>query len=236
MGLVSDYLEQCRDRSRTGDLDPCMIIGNTFRSKFISYHEINRTLTEYSKSSNEEQKKILRQQLNKRSSELETIKSGYLLGEKIVLSVWNSGKLQSILIIDTVKLLLEELRKSYQAICALRQKINHQLGETLVVQFEPPVETDIRNNIMKMIGSSISTYLQDPSLILDTSEFRKVICDFAEILRCFEQEQYNQPDKKIVRYYLEKNFNMKNSQFKCANCGTLLLENIPYCLNCYERN
>lgn len=236
MGLISDYLEQCRDRSRAGYLDPCMIIGSNFRSKFSSCHEISSTLIAYSDCNNHEQKELLRQQLTEQSSELETIKSGYLLGEKVVLSVWNPGKLQSPLMVDTVKLLLAELRKSYQAICDLRQKINHQLGESIVVQFEPPFESDIRKNMMKMIGSSIVAYLQDSLVILDTSEFRKVICDFAEIIRCFEQEQYNQPDKKIVCYHLEKDYKMKNGHFKCANCGNLLMENIPYCLNCYERN
>lgn len=236
MGLISDYLEQCRGKCKAGDLDPCMIIGSNFRGKLSSYHEICRTLTAYSNSSDDEQKKLFYQQLTDQSSELETIKSGYLLGEKVVLSVWNLGKLQSSLMVDTVKLLLTELRKSYQAICDLRQKINHQLGETIIIQFEPPLESDIRKNMMKMIGSSIVTYLQDASVILNTSEFRKVVYDFAEIIRCFEQEQYNQPEKKIVRYYLEKDFKMKNGRFKCANCGSLLLEDIPYCLNCYERN
>lgn len=236
MGLISDYLEQCRDRSKAGYLDPCMIIGSGFRGQFSSYHEISNALTAYSNSNNDEQKKLLLQQLTERSSELETIKTGYLLGEKVVLAVSNTGKLQSSLMLDTVELLLAELRKSYQAICDLRQKINHQLGETIVVQFEPPLESDIRKNMMKMIGSSIVTYLQDTSVILNTSEFRKVVYDFAEIIRCFEQEQYNQPEKKIVRYYLEKDFKMKNGRFKCANCGSLLLEDIQYCLNCYERN
>ena len=50
MGLISDYLEQCRDRSKAGDLDPCMIIGGSFRGKLSSYHEIYRTLTAYSNS------------------------------------------------------------------------------------------------------------------------------------------------------------------------------------------
>ena len=118
----------------------------------------------------------------------------------------------------------------------LRQKINEKLGEIIVVQFEPPMETDIRKNMLRMIGSSITAYLQDPSVIMDTSEFRKIVSDFAEIIRCFEQEQYNQPDKKVVRYHLEREFNMKNSHVQCVNCGTLMLEDIPYCLNCYERN
>ena len=113
MGLISDYLEQCRDRSRTGDLDPCMIIGASFRNNVRSYHEITHTLIKFSKSTDDNQKKILRQQLLDRSAELETIKSGYLLGEKIVLSVWNTGNLRSSLMMDTVKLLLLELRNSY---------------------------------------------------------------------------------------------------------------------------
>lgn len=236
MGLISDYLEQCRDRSRAGDLDPCMIISASFRNSVRSYHEITHTLITYSKSADDNQKKMLRQQLLDRSAELETIKSGYLLGEKIVLSVWNTGNLHSSLMIDTVKLLLTELRNSYQAICELRQKINRQIGEAIVVHFEPPIEYDIRKNMLKLIGSSMCTYLRDFSVIMDTSEFRKVISDFAEIIRCFEQEQYNQQDKKVVRYYLEKDYAIRNSQHKCVNCGAFLLEDIPYCLNCYERN
>lgn len=235
MGLYSDYLEECRDRIRTGDLDPCMIIDGGFRGKLSSYQEIYRTLTAYS-NSNDDQKKLLRQQLVEQSSELETIKIGYLLGEKVVLSVENSGKLQSALVIDTVRMLLEELGKSYRAICDLRQKISQQLGEKTVIQFKSPLESDVRKNMMKMIGSSIVAYFQDTSVILDTSDFRKIVYDFAEIIRCLEQEQYNQPEKKIVRYYLEKEYEMKNGHFKCANCGSFLLEDIPYCLNCYERN
>lgn len=236
MGLISDYLEQCRDRGKAGDLDSCMIIGGGFRGKLSSYHEICHTLTTYLNSNSDEQKQLLCQQLIERSSELETIKSGYLVGMNIVLSVLNIGKLQSSLMMETVELLLAEFHKSYQAISELRHKINHQLGETVVIQFEPTLESDIRKNMMKMIGSSIVAYLQDSSVILDTSEFRKVVYDFAEIIRCFEQEQYNQPEKKIVRYHLEKDFKMKNGHFKCVNCGSLLLESIPYCLNCYERN
>ena len=234
MGLISDYLEQCRDR--IGNIDPCMIICGGIRGKLSSYYEINHTLIEYSNSKNDEQKKLLRQQLIERSSELETIKSSYLLGEKLILSVQNTGKLQSSLIVDIVNLFLAEIHKSYQAICDLREIINHQLGGTIVINFEAPLESNIRKNIVKMIGSSIVVYLKNSSVILDTSEFRKVVYDFAEIIRCFEQERYNQPEKKIVRYYLEMDFKMKNSQIKCINCGCFLLDDIPYCLNCYERN
>ena len=236
MGLISDYLEQCRDRSNVGDLDPCMIIGGVSRQKVHSYQEINHILNEYTVTQNRDQKRLIRQQLIAQSSELETVKTGYLLGEKTVLSVFNSGKLQSPLMIDTIQLLLAELRRSYQAICTLRQKINKELKENIVVQFETPADSEVRKNMLKMIGSSIIAYLQDSAVLLETSEFRKLIFDFAEIIRYFEQEQYHQPAKKIVQYHFEKDFNLKHSHVKCTNCGTLLLQNIPYCLNCYERN
>ena len=236
MGLISDYLEQCRSRSTAGDLDPCMIIGEDFKRKINSYQEIYRTLNEYTTARNNDQKLLIRQQLIARSSELETIKTGYLLGEKIVLSVWNSGKLQSPLMIDTIQLLLAELRRSYQAICTLRQSINRELKENTVIQFEAPSEIEIRRNMLKTIGSSVLAYLQNPSVLMGTSEFRKVIFDQAEIVRYFEQEQYNQPAKKVVQYYFEKDLHLKSSHIKCANCGNLLLQDIPYCLNCYERN
>ena len=115
MGLISDYLEQCRDR--IGNIDPCMIICGGIRGKLSSYYEINHTLIEYSNSKNDEQKKLLRQQLIERSSELETIKSSYLLGEKLILSVQNTGKLQSSLIVDIVNLFLAEIHIRLFVIC-----------------------------------------------------------------------------------------------------------------------
>lgn len=54
MGLVSDCLEQCRNKSKAGDLDPCIVIGGSFRGEFSSYHEIYCTLTAYSSSSEDE--------------------------------------------------------------------------------------------------------------------------------------------------------------------------------------
>ncbi|HAU84315.1 MAG TPA: hypothetical protein DCW90_02025 [Lachnospiraceae bacterium] len=236
MGLFSDYLEECRDRVKIGGLDPCMIISGCFEKQVSSYQSIYRKFRTYSNSDDDKKKQLIYQQLVKQSSELETIKSGYLLGEKIVLRIWNSRKLQSSLITDTVKLLLSELRTSYYAICDLCQDINRQLNKKVPLQFNPPSESEVRENLMRMLGSSIVAYLQDASVILDISEFRKVVYDFALIIQFFEQAQYNQPSKKIVCYYLEKSFDIKNSRFKCTNCGSYLLEDILYCLNCYERN
>lgn len=235
MGLFSDYLEECRDRVKIGGLDPCMIISGCFEKQVGFYQSIYHKLRTYS-NSDDKKKQLIHQQLVKQSSELETIKSGYLLGEKIVLRIWNSGKLQSSLITDTVKLLLSEFRTSYYAICDLCQDINCQLDKKAIPRFNPPPESEVRKNLIGMLSSSIVAYLQDFSVLLDTSEFRKVVHDFALIIQFFEQEQYNQPEKKIVCYYLEKNFGIKNSRFKCTNCGSYLLEDIPYCLNCYERN
>lgn len=236
MGLFSDYLEELRSRSAVGDLDPCMIISSNIRNKFKSYYEIRRTLEDYSNNKVYEEKCRLKKSLIEQSSELEAIKIGYLLGEKIVLSIWNRGNLRSDLMIDTVQLLLSELQKSYHAICDLRLEINKRLGETAAVQFEVPSEKAIRKNMLNLIGSSIVSYLKDDSVILDTSTFRKVVFDFAEIIRCFKREQYNQPDKKVVHYHLEKEFHLNLGQHRCGNCGSVLLKDIPYCLNCYERN
>lgn len=201
-----------------------------------AYHAVHHTLITYCNSHNEKQKEALRQQLIEKSSELESVKSTYLLKEKIVLSVWNSGKLQSPIMITIVHLLLTELRSSYQAICELRQELNEQLGELIVTSFKSPLEVDIRKDILKTLGTSVEVYLQDSSEVLDTSELRQLICDFAGLIRYFEQEQYKLADKKVVRDYLEREFQIKSSHFKCTNCGDYLLKDIPYCLNCYERN
>lgn len=237
MGIFSDNLEEVRD---AGYCDPCMCNSDRVHGKFYSKSEENFKLQHKieanRKCEKEENKKLIRKQYEENLRKLETLKRKELLREKIVLSVCNTVKFKSGLIEDTVKLLLGEISESYQAICDLMQEINSKLEKRIVVDCVTPTEKDIRIDLMKKLDESIIGYLQDSSVILDTSEFRKVVFDFAEIIRYFEQEQYNQPDKKIVCYHLEKNHNIKNSQLKCTNCGKLLFDNIPYCLNCYERN
>lgn len=236
MGLIADYLEQCRSRCNAGDLDPCMIINKNFKARLRSYHEIDRTLTAYSSGSSLKTKSVLEQRLIEQASELEAIKTGYLLGEKNILAIYNSGVLHSQLMIDTLRLVLSELQKSYRAICDMRNIINRKIGKYNVVHFEAPSELDICNGVLNMISSSVLYYLEASSCTMDTNEFRMVVLDLAEIIQRLEHVRYNQVPKAVVRNYLKRHFGLSVGYLKCSNCGKPLLNHFPYCLNCYERN
>ena len=70
----------------------------------------------------------------------------------------------------------------------------------------------------------------------DTSSFRKVVADMASVVRYFQDDIIVRQDKKIVYDFLQNQLGIVKSHHQCQNCGELLLKNIPYCLNCYERN
>ena len=236
MGLYLDYFEENRERRSAEEFDPSMIGGEYFISIQKSFSKLSHALKTCKNNSNTEKKAYFMQQLTEKVSELEEMKVTYLLGEKLVLSVKNNFIPQSSFMSDTICLLLEELQNAYHAVCRLIQKADKQMGKKVSVSFHSPSEPVIRKELLYLIGSSMLEYLKNSSVRMDTSEFRKTVCDFAELIKYFEQEHRSPLAKEIVRRYFEKNFYIKNSHLRCSNCGALLLEDIPYCLNCYERN
>lgn len=233
MGLISDYLEDNRERGNYGSVDPCMIMGyDMFPKK--NYSSINRDLTRYD-TADEDQKKALAEKLIRQIAELEQLKLSYLLADKIILEIINQRHLQSTLVKDTLQTVDEQIQTNYQSICGIIAEIDKKLKHPHRAEPKAAVETQIRKQMLELIMGGILQYLRD-GLILDTSGFRKVVDDCAELIRSLEQENYNTANKKIVQYYIEKHYDIKGGHTVCRNCGSPMKIDIPYCLNCYERN
>lgn len=232
MGLFSDYLEECRGKDNY--IDPCMILGKKKkRTKFVSYYKQLEKLE--NKNIDELEKNEIREELIHKSSELERLKSEYLICEKTILRAENMIEFLSEFTKDLLKMMCEQYRINYQEICDLRQEIDKKIGMKSLVDFETNDENDLMKNILKQIINSMLGYMQSGAFG-DTSSFRKVINDCAEMIKYFEEEGYSQANKDIFAYYIEREFNIKKVQCTCYNCHKNIYENIPYCLNCYERN
>lgn len=234
MGLFSDYLEECRDRCAAGDIDPCLIL--SIKHGYGNYRKAYRKLEEYSKLGvGDEERNKLQIELIQNSAELEKIKSGYLISEKAIYEILNAKFLQSELIQDILDALKRQIHQSYLQICGLRRDIDKKIGKYEIPILSIPTENVIRCNLLKNLINSVLKHMSN-GVITETGECRKVIKDCAGLIRCLEQEKYFWSDKEIFSYYLETCFEVKKSQCRCTNCGMFLYDDIPYCLNCYERN
>lgn len=235
MGLFSDIIDANRERGYGGYIDPCMIMWSlgSNKKRFADYRtELNR----YKASElDTAQKTKMRQEFLTRSSELEKLKAGYLIAEKAVLEIKNRGRIQSVYMKDMLDTLQFQLRNAYRAICQLRSEIDQKFKFEKVPEFQPDCEEAIRLDILnKLINTTL--YHMEDGLFIDTSTFRKVVSDCAEIIRCMKNEEYGISDKAVFSYYLMETVGLKATQHKCCNCGKPLLNNTVYCLNCYERN
>lgn len=109
MGIFSDILEANRERSYSGYIDPCMIMSSlgTYNKRFADYRtELNK----YKESESDAAiKERIRQYFLQRSSELEKLKAGYLIAEKVVLEIINRGKIRSVYMNDMLDTLLFQL-------------------------------------------------------------------------------------------------------------------------------
>ena len=238
MGIISDYLELCRC-NEVNLLDPCMIIDNHYISKKKYYNDVQDVLMLYKDNTSTIEQETLKNQLVTQLAKLEMLKCNYLIGEKNALYIYNSKKLQSHVVINIIQLLCTELEKSYKAICELQQQINNELhvkkNNFTNLEITATLEEKVQRDMLRLINSCVINNIET-NTVIDTSMFRKIIMDCAFLIKHFEKEYYNQPSKKIVRYYWEKKFELYNSNHRCLNCHQPLLEGIRYCLNCYERN
>lgn len=235
MGLFSDILEANRERGYGGYIDPCMIMSSlgTNNKRFADYRaELNK----YKESEPDGAiRERMRQDFLQRSSELEKLKAGYLIAEKAVLEIINRGKIQSVYMKDMLDTLQFQLRNAYRAICQLRSEIDQKFKFKKIPEFQPDREDAIRMDILNKLINTTLHHMEE-GMFVDTSTFRKVVSDCAEVIRCMKNEDYGTSDKSVFSYYLVETVGLKASQHKCCNCGKTLLNNMVYCLNCYERN
>lgn len=235
MGLFSDILEANRERGYGGYIDPCMIMSSLGinNKRFADYRtELNK----YKESEPDGAiKERMRQDFLRKSSELEKLRAGYLIAEKAVLETINRGKIQSVYMKDMLDTLQFQLRNAYRAICQLRSEIDQKFQFKKIPEFQPDREDAIRMDVLNKLINTTLHHMEE-GLFVDTSTFRKVVSDCAEVIRCMKNEDYGTSDKSVFSYYLMETVGLKASQHKCCNCGKTLLNNTVYCLNCYERN
>lgn len=235
MGLFSDILEANRERGYGGYIDPCMIMSSlgTNNKRFADYRiELNR----YKESEPDDAfKERMRQEFLQRSADLEKLKAGYLIAEKAILEIINRGKIQSVYMGDMLDTLQFQLRNAYRAICELRSEIDQKFKFKRIPEFQPYPEDAIRMDILNKLINTTLHHMEE-GLFVETSTFRKVVSDCAEVIRCMKNEDYGTSDKSVFSYYLVEMVGLKVSRHKCRNCGKMLLDNMVYCLNCYERN
>ncbi len=235
MGLFSDILEANRERGNGGYIDPCMIM-RSLSSNDKRFADYRAELNKYAKPNQDDAQKVkIRQDFLQRSSELEKLKVGYLVAEKAVLEIINRGKIRSAYMEDMLDALQFQLRNAYREICKLRAEIDEKFKFETIPEFQPDREETIRMDILSTLVNTTLHHMEEGTFA-DTSTFRMVVSDCAEIIRCMEDEDYGISDKAVFSYYLIETVGLKVTQHKCRNCGNPLLNNVGYCLNCYERN
>lgn len=232
MGLISDYLEQNREREIIGDFDPCMLLGGVFLGTYAdTYLNIDRL----GLSADRQEKEFIASQLRIQATGLEHLKSTYLLANKAIHEVENTVVLKTVLLRDTLQVMSDQIQQGYYGICRLLQEIYGRIGGNAGNPLEPADEQATRARLLEMAVGGVLNSLNF-GMLLDTGEFRRIVSDLANLIRCMEHEKLSMPDKVIVQYHIENRHGMKRRRDVCRNCQTQLWEDIPYCLNCYERN
>lgn len=178
-------------------------------------------------------KNEMRQEFLQRSLELEKLKAGYLVAEKVVLEINNCQKIQSLYIKDMLDILQRQLNSAYRAICQLRSEIDKNFCFVEIPHIYLESEDIIRLDLLnKLINTTL--YHMEKGSFVNTSTFRAVVSACAAIIRFLRNEDYGTSDKSLFAYYLGETVGLKTTQHKCCNCGKPLLNYIGYCLNCYE--
>ncbi len=232
MGLISDYLEE--NRERLDGFDPCIPIGGYFRKRDC-LASIEADLQAYSANHEKQEKKLIRQRLLSKLRDLERLIDGYLSGEKYILFICNGSRLKSTLVQEIFEQLREEMQKSYYGACELRQEILQKLGNKNRSQ-ESIEPVEIENEILGLVIKSVIMCLGQGGTLLNTAQCRNTIYDLGNLLLDQGAVKEGQAPKKVLAEYLQTEGLAKQGEKNCCNCGRPLYKGVRYCLNCYERN
>ena len=235
MGLFSDILEECRNQAV--DYDPCLFPTGMLFYPTERQQKLKNILSEYhTENSRHRNSEELKRKLLEQAEMLETMKCTYILSEKMLLGLVNSQKFKSDLTQSKLGRLKDDLQKSYKTVCDAIQEIHRELGR-IDVKIEAPSESAVKEDVFNLIMYSfVYSIKNSDNAPFDTSSFRQVVADMASVVRYFQDDIIVRQDKKIVYDFLQNQLGIVKSHHQCQNCGELLLKNIPYCLNCYERN
>ena len=235
MGLFADILESNREREYSGYIDPCAIMWS-FQDSQHSFEDYREKLNQYEPGQlSSSQLMQMREMLQEKSFELERLKAGYLIAEKSILEIINRRRLQSSYMLDMLNALQHQMQDAYRGICKLIMEIDQKVGSKSDTPIELENEDSIRVELLNRLIKTIVLHMEK-GIFQDTSSFRKVVSDCAELIRYLKNEEYLQSDKMILNYYLSEDMGLKTGHHICKNCRKPLLSNVPYCLNCYERN
>lgn len=228
MGLFSDYLEDCRDKVCSNEIDPCLFISsNSVLKSHYFYQSVYKIQDRNSTNNTEEFGKNLR--------ELEKIKVNSLIAEKILLKYKSVRTISSVLVVDVFNFIDEQVHQSYIGICEIINELKCHVSDYGANAIVPDSDDRIMSNILGSFMNGILYCLKNGSVV-NTSECRKIVNDAADLICFFTKENLSFSKKQIFQYYLENVFNIPKSQCICCNCHSKLFFEIPYCFNCYERN
>ena len=194
--------------------------------------DVSMQYTKAIKTNNIEVVKRTRKQIETELVELETSLYYFRVCEKNLLRVANKYSMDSVVISDIIDGLLEYYNDSCDAIIDLKEEIRKNSGFDFKSLPKEVNEEKVKKEIVKMIFDVVENGISK-GLPLSREMFRSVVKDLEKVLEVLE---YNgNPVKKAqVEEYFVINYKKKSSMIICQNCKKAMLEDIPYCFNCFD--
>ncbi len=230
MGILSDTLEANRDNTPPEAIDPTM-----FSSISRSFYYLPDLDTYKEPETVKTAKENMRMSFLQERTAFERLKAEYLIGEEIVRNLIDRKIIQSAFMNNKLEILRSQLSDAYNIVCQLCDEITDVSDSEKTFEPLPTCEENIRKDILDRLIKTTFRPMKKGKLG-DHSKFRKVVSDCAELIRYLTSEYHgDKEDKHVFHLYLTKKLGYKVSNYcKCNNCGELLLDDIAYCLNCYQ--
>ena len=232
MGIFSDYLEETREREIYELPDQTMFFSLKLSANY------KRKKLEQDRNIKSAQilpaNKNVQNQLRKSLYEMEELLCTYLCIEKIILEINRIISFQSYIVVDMMKTMLRDIDISKTEIGIQIQNIKNSILGKYYIESIPINEGCLKKDIEHIMMNSLVNEMRNGNQ-MDTAQFRKYIFDLAGIILFFHSDCQGSK-KSIVSAYIRDYMKIERSYVKCENCGANLFHDIPYCLNCYERN
>lgn len=237
MGIYSDYLEKIKENPDYRPIDVENLLSSNYR--VATYKVIQEKIDEEKvkkKAAAKRKEKYIDKGLVDSYRELQALLSIYNLEDKIACDILNHKVVSTAWVWDMIRLCQENSNEGRRQVNELCDEIRQQLGKNAVPQINYAVsEVEVRSQLLKQLVDSVLRKLQNGSA-LDTSQFRNIIKDCAELIRYLQNERYAWADVKVFNDYIERQLGASRGSKSCSNCRGKLYKNIPYCTRCYERN
>jgi len=234
MGLFADYLEECRERMEAGDIDPCMILSKK-RIPNYRYAHIRHALDAYSGAAEEQARHSFALALEAHWHELDEAQQQYIACEKFILSILANNNWLSSFVYDDLQELRDQLYETQRCIGEAAAGIRKRLNKPSIISADLPHNKDACENLIHLMLSSAIESLKNGAP-MDVPMFRNVVKDLAVLVGQQSGCKSASTAKGMVGAYIEEQLHARVGKHVCENCGQLLYNDIPYCLNCYERN